>query len=41
MPRVDNAALAFGRDDVVADIRDDITEPGLRVDGDRLARRIR
>jgi hypothetical protein len=33
MPRVDNAALAFGRDDVVADIRDDITEPdfGLTV----------
>jgi hypothetical protein len=35
MARVDDAALAFGRDEMVADIRDDIAKPGI--EGDRLA----
>jgi hypothetical protein len=37
MPRIDDAALALGRDDVVPDLRNDIAEAGLWVDGDRLA----
>ncbi|MEZ5832902.1 MAG: hypothetical protein R3D05_17140 [Dongiaceae bacterium] len=33
MSRVDDAALAFGRDDIVSDSRDDVTQPdfGLMV----------
>lgn len=37
MPRVDDPALAFGGDDVVADLCDHITQPRLRIDGDLLA----
>ena len=36
VPRVDDAALALGLNDVVFDLGDDIAEPRLGMDGDRL-----
>ena len=40
MPRVDDAPLALGCDDVVAELRHDIAKPRLGIDSNGLARGI-